>query len=436
MRREIKIGIFFAIALFILAIFIFIVGDITVFFKKPGYILYSYFDSTAGLEKRAVVRMAGVKIGYVKDIRLKESRAEVVLTIDSGIEVPRGSKATLAALGVLGEKYIEILAGKEKDFCQPGEKIEGLTTLSFDQIGASLVSVGNEVKDLSQTVREILDEEESKANFRDILQNLSSFTADLRDFLGTNRRELDQTIGSSAKAVQNFDQRVKEISDNLDELIFLLKDIAEENREEIKVNLKRIKELIDETEKSFKLLNESLEKINKGEGTLGKLIHQPELYNRAERTVEEARKILQPLSRLKVDVSFQTEYYPESNWLKSYFSLALWPDSKKFLLAQIIRDPWLDKFTYSAQGGFRWGGLAPRAGIIESDFGVGLDYYLAQDRLKFSFESFDLNRRPRPHFRFRTEYSPYKYFYLVFGIDDFTLVSNREIFFGLGLEFR
>ncbi|GAH27169.1 unnamed protein product, partial [marine sediment metagenome] len=95
MKRELKIGIFISIALFIVAAAVLVVGDLSVLFRKPGYSLYVSFDTASGLEKRAVVRMAGVKIGYVKDIRLKGSRANVLLNINPGIEVPQGSKATL-----------------------------------------------------------------------------------------------------------------------------------------------------------------------------------------------------------------------------------------------------------------------------------------------------------------------------------------------------
>ena len=436
MKREAKIGIFIGIAILILATFIFIVGDIKVLFSKPGYVLYSLFDSTAGLEKRAVVRLAGVKVGYVRDIRLKESRAEVVMVIGADKKIPRGSEATVASLGLVGEKYVEIFPGDERDFYEPEETLGGLPSASLDQIGTMLLSIGGEVQELSQSLKEILGEEESQENFRNALQNLSSFTANLKDFLGENRNSLDQVIGDSSRAVQSFDQRVKEISDNLDKLIFLLKDIAEENREEIKINLKKIKELVLETEKSLKLLNDSLKKINEGEGTLGKLISKPELYSEAESVLAEARKTIRPLSTLRFDVGLRADYYPRSEWMKGYLSFAMWPDAKRFYFAEIIHDPWQDKFTYSAQAGFRWGDFTPRAGIIESSFGAGVDYYLAQDRLRFSFESFNLNRRPRPHFRLWTQYALYKYFYLVLGIDDFTLDSKREIFFGLSFRFQ
>ena len=140
MKKEFKIGVFMTIAALILAAFIFVVGDITLIFRKQGHSLYASFDTAAGLEKKAIVRMAGVKVGYVKDIRLEKSRAKVLMSVNPGIEVPRDSKATLAALGLLGEKYIEILPGEEKDFCLPGSVIGGIPPVSFDQIGSLLLS--------------------------------------------------------------------------------------------------------------------------------------------------------------------------------------------------------------------------------------------------------------------------------------------------------
>lgn len=435
MRSEIKIGIFLAIGLFIIAAFIFVVGDISVLFKRKGYSLYVSFDTAAGLEERAMVRMAGVKVGYVKDIMLKGSRAQVLLNIDNGIEVPRGSKATLASLGLLGEKHIEILPGEEPGFCQPGDTIGGVPPVSFDQMGTMLLAVGNEFKEMGKTVSEIVGGEESRADFRGTLRNMASFTEDLREFFGTNKEEIRQGLQNSHQAIQKFEQRVEEVSNNLDELIFLLKDTVEENRENIKINLKSIQELITNIEKSLKLLNESLEKINKGEGTLGKLIHQPELYERAEGTMDELERVINPISNLRISGGLRAEYYGKSELLKNYFTLGIWPSKKKYLLTQIIYDPWSDQLVYSAQGGARWGAISPRVGIMESKVGAGIDCYAVRDRLKFSLEGFDFSRSPRPHFRLWTRYAASKYLYLVLGIDDFTLAPEREVFFGLELGF-
>ncbi len=435
MTREIKIGIFLAIAIFIMAAFIFVVGDISVLFRKPGFPLYVSFDSAAGLEKRALVRMAGVKIGYVKDIQLKGSQAEALLVIDYGIKVPRGSMATLASLGLLGEKHIEIIPGKGDGFYHSGETIEGIPPVSFDQMGTLLLSIGDEFKEITQAFNEMLGGESAKANFRDTLHNLSKFSADLSEFFGANREELQQSLRRPSEAMQKVEQRVDEVTQNLDELVLLLKDVVEENRESVKINLERIKELLNTTQESLKFLNESLERINRGEGTLGKLIHQPELYQRAEGALDDFEKVINPVSSLRISGALRSEYYAKSQVLKNYFTLDIWAEKNKNFLAQIVHDPWLDRFVLSAQGGIRLGPFTPRIGVMESKLGAGIDCYLARNRLKISLEGYDFKRDPQPQFRLRTRYGPSRNFFLVLGVNDFTLVAEREIFFGLELGF-
>ncbi len=72
---------------------------------------------------------------------------------------------------------------------------------------------------------------------------------------------------------------------------------------------------------------------------------------------------------------------------------------------------------------------------MESKVGTGVDYYLFKDRLRFSLDVFDFNRRPRPHFRFWTRFVASKYINFLIGVDNFTLTPNREIYFGLELGF-
>jgi len=432
MKREFKIGIFLAGTLFILALFIFFVGDLSKMFRKEGYTLYANFESVAGLEKSAVIRIAGVKAGFVKDIRLERGQAQVVMSINPGVEVPRGSRATLAALGLLGEKYIEIRPGKEKDFYQPGETVEVVPSVSFEQMGTLLSSIGDQIQQTAESLNEMVGGE-SGTHFRGTLQNLSSLTADLKELVGASKGDVNRSLQTTSRAIETFDQKVGEVSKNLEELISLMRDTVDENRENIKINLESFKELIDKTEESLRLLNESLEKINRGEGSLGKVINEPELYDDARQTMGDVRRMVQPLSKIRFSSGLRADYFGESELLKSMLTFRLWPTQDKYLLAQIVRDPWLDKFTYSAQGGVRWGPVSPRAGIMESKFGAAVDYYAFQDRFMVSFESFDFNRQPRPRMRLWTRYSVSKYLYLLLGVEDFTLAPQREVFFGFGL---
>lgn len=432
MRRELKIGIFFGGTILILAIIIFVVGDLSVLFTKPGYSLLVNVDTASGLEKRAAVRMAGVKIGYVKDIRLVQRRAQIEMVISPRYQVPRGSKAALTSTGFIGERFIEIIPGEETSTFRPGEVVEAAVSMGLDQLGGTLLSVADEIKAVGQSIREIAGEN-SKTSLREILQNLASFTRELDEFLGQSRGDLQTGIQHVSQTARDFDEKVKSISQNIDETVGLLKDMASENREAVKFNLNKIKELLTGIEESLRQLSETLDKINRGEGSAGKFIQDPELYQDAKETLGEARKTVGALNEMRASGSFRVDYLGRSEKVKSYITLRFTLNPRTFILGQIAEDPFLEKFTYTAQGGIRWGVLAPRAGIIESAFGAGVDILALSDRLVFSLEGFDFERDIGPRLRFVTQFSLLKYVYLVAGVDDLGRSLKREFYFGFGV---
>ncbi|MGD2294238.1 MAG: MlaD family protein [Candidatus Aminicenantes bacterium] len=432
-KQKVKVGAFFTVVLLIFALFILFVGDVGLFLKKKGYPLYVTFDTVIGLAKRSYVRMAGMKVGYVKDIRLKGNRPEVEIMMNPSVEIPIGSKATLATAGLIGERYVEIVPGEEEIVFQPGDSIPPATSVGIEQLGNMLLSVGEEVRNIGESIKTILGEEEKGANVKDILKDFSVFASDLREFLSENKQEIGKGIERSSQAVTKFDKKVEVIAADLEEFVATLKDLVDENRESVKLNLDRIKELIEKTEESLNLLNESLEKINRGEGTLGKLIKEPDLYQRADETIGDLEKIISPLASLKARIGLRTEYFSQSKVLKHVFSLDLWPAGNTYFLGQAVYDPWQDRFTVSAQGGLRWGPFVPRIGILESKVGAGLDIYTLGDRLRVSLEGVDFNRKTSPRFRAWTRYAATKHLYFILGVEDFTLAAHREFYLGLEL---
>jgi phospholipid/cholesterol/gamma-HCH transport system substrate-binding protein len=435
MRREAKIGIFLGGAIVIVAGLIFIVGDLSTWFKKPGYSLVAYFPSVTGLENRAAVRLAGVKIGYVREIKLAERKAQLNLSIFPQFHVPRGSKAAMASLGLIGEKYIEITPSEETIFYAPGDTLEATAAVSFDQLGVLLLSIGEEIKGVSQSLRQITGEDSQK-NLHEILRNLNSFTGELDGFLAKNREGLQTGIQGASQAVQEFERTVGDVSKSLEDTIRLVKEIAQENRDSIKLNLEKIDEVLSEIEQSVRLLKNTLEKIDRGEGTVGRLVQDPEIYEEARETLDRVKQTVEPLREIRATGHFRGDYLAETQKVRGEFSAAFYLTPRSFLLGEIIDDPRREGFVYSAQAGLRFGPLAPRAGIIESEFGAGVDLMALGDRLMFSLEGFDFQRDGGPRFRLATQFSLIRYIHLVLGVDDLGSESRREVFFGLGLGTR
>ncbi len=69
----------------------------------------------SGLVKKSAIKMAGVNIGTIKDIRLKDGMARIDINIEGDIPLTTSSSVELKANGILGDKYIEVVPGNPQD---------------------------------------------------------------------------------------------------------------------------------------------------------------------------------------------------------------------------------------------------------------------------------------------------------------------------------
>jgi len=95
--------------------------------EHGGLKLYAEFDEIGGLKSRAEVVIAGVKVGQVDSIRLaKDYRARVGMDLDSRLEIPTDTIASIMTSGLLGDQYISLQLGGEDQYLKSGEVI-GMT---------------------------------------------------------------------------------------------------------------------------------------------------------------------------------------------------------------------------------------------------------------------------------------------------------------------
>ncbi|MDH4195809.1 MAG: MlaD family protein [Candidatus Aminicenantes bacterium] len=432
MRREVRIGIFIGGAFLIFAVLVFVIGNLSRFFQPGGYPLVVHYDSVLGLDKSAAVRMVGIKVGYVRDIQLDLRRARVTLRIFARYQIPRGSKASQAAQGLLGEKYVEIQPSQETTFHQPGDELLAAATMGLDQLAPMLTSIGEEIKDFSQTLRSMLGEE-TKGGLQQSLQNMASLASELNSLVAENKGRFGRVLDGADRAVSGLDGQLQEVTATVGQASKELRDLVAENRSGIKDNLERLQRVLEKLDASLEDLRSTLDKVRRGEGTLGKLVNDPGLYDKAEGAVDDIKRLAGPVASLRGSLDFRGEYYASSGRLKSAFSLAAWSTRGPLVVGRIIHDPWRDRFLYTAQGGWRWANVAPRAGVIESSFGAGVDVYALRDRVVLSLEGFDFERASSPVVRAFARLYPLRNVFLVLGVNDFTLAHKSEIFFGLGL---
>lgn len=434
LSREAKIGLFLGVTLLILALFIFVVGDLSRLFRPAGYPLLCSFDSALGIEKHTVIRLAGVKIGYVKNIQLVENRALVTMNIYPAVKVPRDSKAFLASLGLLGERYIEILPGKEKAAFLPGEEMASMPSVSFDQLGLLLVSIGEEIKEVSSTLRRLLGPEE-KENLSLVLNNLASISQDMQALLESSRPQIEKGVAAFSRTSDELGSEIKRLSHKLQEVASSLEEFIEINRDEIQKTLITFTELSEKLKTTAENFDRLMERLEKGEGTMGRLLQDPGLYDQAQKTVSQASTLIEKLARMNFEPDIKADYLVSPRKLRGGLSLSLWPEGKEnqpFFTFGLVRDPDQDGFLWNFQGGVKRGVFQGRAGIIESELGVGIDAGPIVNRFFLSVESFDFNRSEGPRWRLFSRYEFFRNFYFTLGVDDLGVRSKRSLLLGFG----
>ena len=117
-RFEFFVGLFMALGILSLAILSIRIAR-NEFSSSGGYEVRAVFTNGSGIRAGSPILIAGVEIGRVKQIALKDYEAQVVLTIQPGVVLQKDSIASIKTKGLIGEKYIEITPGGAEQAIAP-----------------------------------------------------------------------------------------------------------------------------------------------------------------------------------------------------------------------------------------------------------------------------------------------------------------------------
>jgi phospholipid/cholesterol/gamma-HCH transport system substrate-binding protein len=121
--RDLMVGVFVLIGLAALAYLSVSLGGLT-YANTGGLRLVAVFDEIGGLKPRAQVVVGGVKVGQVAAIELDpDFRARVTLDLDSGLEIPDDTSASILTSGLLGDKYVALEPGGSEEMLPQGGTI-------------------------------------------------------------------------------------------------------------------------------------------------------------------------------------------------------------------------------------------------------------------------------------------------------------------------
>jgi phospholipid/cholesterol/gamma-HCH transport system substrate-binding protein len=138
------VGIFTILGIAALAVLSLSLGKVALL-PTPGYTLYANFDNISGLKKSDQVQLAGVQVGKVVEIGLKNERAQIAMRINEGVQIDSDSIAAIKTSGIIGDKYVSLQLGPSDRILKDGDTIRQ-TQSAFvleDAIGQLINSSGS-----------------------------------------------------------------------------------------------------------------------------------------------------------------------------------------------------------------------------------------------------------------------------------------------------
>ncbi len=271
-KTQIKVGIFVFAGLLLAMYVIFMLGGEKQLFERQ-YSLVTKFKDISGLRVGAPVQLAGLKVGYVSKItfstELANKDVELMLKINKKFQdrVRKDSQAAINTQGLLGDKFVFISVGSEAEpILGDGEYLEGKETVSIYNMAEKSGEIMENVREASKSAKRFFEDMyTSKEDVRSVLRSMKSVM---------NGAEK----GESLMHALFFDPKGKDVVADIGASLNMLKDIigradeADKKSGEVSGVLKNMRE-------ASKGLEEIVDKVNRGEGTIGALVSDPSIYN-------------------------------------------------------------------------------------------------------------------------------------------------------------
>ncbi len=465
---ETKVGIFVVVGAILLVIMSMWLGGLRIG-TGEGTEIFVSFPSAAGIDEDAMVAIAGVEVGRVKRITLEGNMARLTLNIRRGVDIGEDFSAVMKTSGLLGEKYVELVPGApDARILASGEEITRVGAYTdMDRLITVLEEVATDVKGVTGAISAVLSEDGGD-RLANILANIEELTEGMNEIIKANDKKLSSVMTSMDKFFAGLSEDGPGILKGLSDVSKSLNEIIAENRGNLKDGVDHLKEASHKLEEAMEKISSTVEsfnsvagKIDRGEGTIGKLVNDPETADNLNKTLTGLNEYMEKADALKLYVGYRGEYLFDASDVKSYLSLKVQPRDDKFYLFEIVDDPrgyrtvdeiettvggvttinrvvtTSDDFLFSAQIAREVGGIVFRGGFIESFGGFGIDYSLFDDKFRLSFDMFDFNRARNPHMKAGVSYQIGRYFLVTAGYDDFiSRVGLESAYIGFGLHFE
>jgi len=357
-KVETRVGIFVLTALCIIAYMGFQIGAFR--FDRGYYAQYVlFFKDIAGLSRKAEVKIAGVKVGWVDEVKLLSDGAhcaQATVMIFRDYHLYSDASAIVRQDGLLGPHYVEINPGDPLlSTLASGDALSrpSIAPVSVDELLHQFKKIAVNVEEVTQTFKEAVGGPDGEVRVKAIIDNLQQTAEKMSVF----SEVLERTFVRNEENIDTFlalGTQVQHLAERLDRDVFpSFQDGVEKISVAFDRDLDRIATRLESTAEALEqasiqardgLRNVSsvAGKIDEGKGLIGKLINEDDAYQDLKVAVQGFKNYVTKLDRLQFifDTHIEGFYRRAENYefedSKGYFDLRIHPNEDYFYLVEIM----------------------------------------------------------------------------------------------------
>ncbi len=280
----------------------------TSLFTKTN-VYFIYYDRIEGLNESSPVTVNGYQIGKVSEITfLPKDNCRLLIKIDISKDflLPDSTIARIYSMDLMGSKGIELIFGGKSTYHSPGDTLIGEVEQSLkDQVSVQMLPVKQKAEELMVEISKAIAvisyifNDETRDNLEKSFASIKATMAYLESSAYSVDTLLKKESGKIGRILANVEYLTLTLRDNAEHLSNIFDNLSTFSDTLVALDISKT---IIEANKAIESFNAVMDKVNRGEGSLGQLIQDDKFANEIEQAAENLRKLL-------FDIQFNPKKY-------------------------------------------------------------------------------------------------------------------------------
>ncbi len=297
LKREAKLALTAIAAVFVLIWGINFLKGSSLFESKSTF--YGIYNSVEGLKVSSGVVYRGYQVGQVISIQFTGERYDKVLvkfSVNKGLELPSNSLAMIQSADLMGSKVIDLIPGDSPVFAVSGDTLTSKTEQGLmEQVSRQMLPLKQKAERLLGSLDSVMVivqgvfNEETKKNLNNsfasidrTLRNIEGASGNLDTLMQTESARVSEILRNINSITANLSDNNEEISNILGNFSSITDSLRQANLHQMLTSFDNILGRVDSI----------FAKINKGEGTIGALVNDNDLYYNLNQVSENLNRLL------------------------------------------------------------------------------------------------------------------------------------------------